>query len=673
MQFRSLTVLALIAFSASAGAQRPDGSPVARSTARANARPDTNVFLVLPFSVSAPADLQYLGEGIVDILHMTLDRVGSMRIENAPATRRQLTLEMASEIPAPSASAIRSAASLARDIGAGRVMKGSIIALGSNVRIQAEVFDAVTNKPLFTAESRADVKNVDAAVDSLAARILARRMVPASERKRLATGEFETKSAGALQAFLIARQHWLRAERRIAADSLKSALHQDTTFGRAYLLLHRIAGAGGALGLPSTVAILKAALEHEAHYPERVRAELQLVVTQLQQQRVQAMALGQEMARRYPDDPDIAFRLADLYFHFGLNLGEPVDRAAAAFRRAFAFDDQDPELLNHAPSVFELAGDTVEARAIESRCQRLRLCNPGGPVDRVYRGDDPQRTLIGPDSAFAGPNAFFALTSDRDPGRVLAAYDTLGVIQGSPTHDRRLRATWYMVRAEVALARGQYERSWAFLDSAKALDLEIPARRYLNHLVAGIHGASLPTRFDPSNTLLMLTVGWWASVRASPDSAETILRQLENRQWPDSAIGAATATALRGILALRGGDTSRAIQLLTQARANHKRFTANRTATPGAWLAMKLAELEAARGNYAAARLNMLDMEPANFYVPFLGDAEELRARIALATGDTLTAKTSLKKMIAVWENADAVLQPRVAAARATLARLDNK
>jgi len=92
---------------------------------------------------------------------------------------------------------------------------------------------------------------------------------------------------------------------------------------------------------------------------------------------------------------------------------------------------------------------------------------------------------------------------------------------------------------------------------------------------------------------------------------------------------------------------------------------------PGAWLGLKLAELEAARGDYAAARLNLADVFPATFYVPFIGDAEELRAKVALATGDTSAAKVALKKMIGVWENADAVLQPRVAAARATLAKLE--
>jgi ATP/maltotriose-dependent transcriptional regulator MalT len=95
--------------------------------------------------------------------------------------------------------------------------------------------------------------------------------------------------------------------------------------------------------------------------------------------------------------------------------------------------------------------------------------------------------------------------------------------------------------------------------------------------------------------------------------------------------------------------------------------------TPGAWLGLKLAELEAARGDWAAARLNLADVSTADFYVPFIGDAEELRAKVALATGDTAAAKKALIKMIGVWENAEAVLQPRVAAARATLARLEAK
>jgi hypothetical protein len=657
-----LAVLTLCAVAQVARAQGPDGLP----PRRASARPDTNVFVVLPFTVSAPENLKYLGEGIVELLDMSLDGIGRMRIEAAPVTRRRLSLEVAAE----------GGATVAREIGAGRMIMGTVTALGSEVRIHAEVYDVINNRRLFTVESRADVKSVEAAVDSLAARILARRLVPASERARLAAGEYETRSPGALQAFLVARHHWLRAERRVAADSLKSALHQDTTFGRAYLLLQRISGLGTVPGLPATAVILRAALEHKQKYPERIRAELDLAVAQSHQERQFALRLAGDLVGRYPNDPDIAFRMADVQFHYGLNLGEPLDKVVRAFRRAIAFDDQDPELLDHFPVILQLAGDTAGAREIQRRCARLGLCDePGeGLEDRAYRGEDPRLLLTGPDSNYVPSPALHILWND-DAARALSAIDAIASIQAGVSRQPGIRAVAYLLRSNVALARGQYERAWAFLDSASAFDRPAPPYRFLTHLVTGTHREGLPTVSAQSGTDILMSAGWWAAVRQPPDSAEIILRRLEtNRPWADSAKAAATAVALRGILALRAGDTSRAIRLLTQARSNHKRNTyPNRMTTPGAWLGLKLAELHAVRGDYAAARLNLADVFPANFYVPFIGDAEELRAKVALATGDTAAAKASLRKVIGVWENADDVLQPRVAAARTTLARLEAK
>jgi tetratricopeptide (TPR) repeat protein len=672
MKHRLFGVLALCAAAQVVRGQLPNGSLA--GPARANVRPDTNVFVVLPFTVSAPANLQYLGEGMVELLDMSLDGVGSMRIEAAPAARRRLSLEVANEGGARSpAEGIRGARAIALEVGAGRVITGTVTALGSEVRIRAQVYDPINNRPQFTVETRADLKNVEAAVDSLASRILARRLVPANERTRLLAGEYETRSPSALQAFLVARHQWLRGERRVAAESLKSAIHQDSTFGRAYLLLARVSGAEAIPGVPSQPAVVQAAIQHIAKYPERVRAELELAAANIRQERLSSLRLAEILARRYPNDPDIAFRLADAQFHYGLNLGEPLDKVIRIFRRALAFEDVDPEAVDHFRVILEWAGDTTGAREVQRQCvARYGLCSEPDFEERAYRGEELQRLLTGRDTAYLPLQAMHLLSKD-DPTRALAVIDGMASIQTGATRESQIRGSAYLLRSNVALARGQYERAWAFLDSARALDRGFLPYRFLTHLVTGTHPEGLPSLPAQPGTDILLTQAWWAAVRQPPDSAENNLRKLEtNRPWADSARAAATAVALRGILALRAGDTVRAIRLLTQARSNHKRNTAgNRMTMPGAWLGLKLAELEAARGDYAAARLNLADVFPATFYVPFIGDAEELRAKVALATGDTSAAKVALKKMIGVWENADAVLQPRVAAARATLAKLE--
>ena len=57
----------------------------------------------------------------------------------------------------------------------------------------------------------------------------------------------------------------------------------------------------------------------------------------------------------------------------------------------------------------------------------------------------------------------------------------------------------------------------------------------------------------------------------------------------------------------------------------------------------------------------------------FRADAEELRGQIAEQQGDTVAAIRAYRNFTDLWKDADPDLQPRVAAARAVLARLERR
>lgn len=612
--------------------------------------------MVVPFVVTGPPSVQYLGESMAELLHMALDGVGGMRIEYAASTLRRLS---ALEQPGDA----QAAAGVALELGAGRVIAGRVVAVGNELRLRADVFDAVRKRLLFSVEGRAEMSNVASAVDSLAARILARRLISSRERARLIAGEFAIKSPAALIAYLVARRHALRGERRVAADSLKTALRLDPDFGLAHLHLLRLENAqDGITGVAGgSQAILSGALARKERFSERVRRQLEIHDAFAQGERIRAMGLSEALADRFPDDPDVAFQRADLFFHFGLNLGEPHERAVAAFRRAMSFDDQDPELLNHFPGILAAYGDTVSSREVAQRCRALGLCPPAlGQVDSLYLPPRSHHLLA---------------TWPEDPARGLAATDSLAAIQTRPNRGRELRAQAYLLRSNVALARRQDALSWALLDSARALGSDFPGYRLVNHIVTGIPSSEGMPELLPflgGGMVSLQVLAWWSAARGPADSAEAVFRRLENRPWPDSAMGAAVARGLRGFLALRQGDTNRARVLLVRARSNQmRRSVPNRFVLPSTFLALTLAEIDAARGDWSAARLHLADVYPLYEHVPFIGDAQELRAKVALALGDSTAAKAHLRNFIAVWEKADPVVQPRVEAARIMLARFE--
>ena len=66
-----------------------------------------------------------------------------------------------------------------------------------------------------------------------------------------------------------------------------------------------------------------------------------------------------ELRRRYPDDAEAAYVEGESYYHFGLFVGEPRQRALEAFERGIRLDPGLPENYNHAIELHSTAGDTV--------------------------------------------------------------------------------------------------------------------------------------------------------------------------------------------------------------------------------------------------------------------------------------------------------------------------
>jgi hypothetical protein len=73
----------------------------------------------------------------------------------------------------------------------------------------------------------------------------------------------------------------------------------------------------------------------------------------------------------------------------------------------------------------------------------------------------------------------------------------------------------------------------------------------------------------------------------------------------------------------------------------------------------------------ADTRLNLASF--ATGLVLERAEAEELRAQIAEQRGDSVTALRAYRNFIELWKDADPELQPRVAVARAAVARLERR
>ena len=667
-RFLALCALFALLWSDAASAQCPDGSapPDGRmERCGSRVRIDTNAFLVLPFEVSGPESVRYLRESMIDLLYMALDGVGGMRVEYAPTTLRRV-----SQLGNLS---VVDKAFLARELGAGRLISGRVVALGSDVRIRADVYDATRGRLQYSLQRRASLENVAAAVDSLAAEVFANRGVPSAERRRLLMGEYATRSPKALHAYLIARQHSRRGERRAAADSLKSTLREDPDFGLAHDLLHRLESAElNSTGLDAET-IYRRARERLTKFPERV----QMVFDRRRADREGYLGWARGLSERFPADPDAAFYLADAYFHVGLNLGVPRAEVLATFRRAMELDDADPELLLHFVVLAMEDGDSASAKLTYEKCHAIApmLCREDLAFRAIFRREDPRALVAGRDTAIVDQNHLLMRLSAFDLAGGLALTDAFAQLQ-TQRQSPSARAEAYVVRSNVALARGQFALADALLDSAEAFGPRRAALRMLHNIVTGTRESDATNATWNSGAMTPLAMrAWWSVLRQPPDSSEAYLAMLDRYSAPVHAeFARAMGVGLRGLRALRAGDTSAALDHFARMRLNNRRPTIPlRNVLPSAALALLHARIEAARGNFGRARVLLADLYPINDYVPLIGDVEESRAHVALALGDSTAARQHLNNLVAVWEKADQPLQSRVASARSTLAALERR
>ena len=110
--------------------------PLARSIgASSNTDPSATTIAVLPFSVRGGASVQYLGDGIVNLLGAALDGAGSLRPVDARATFAAVGETSRSVTSDP-----RHSAQVASRLGAGMFVLGDVVEAGGRLQIQAAVY-----------------------------------------------------------------------------------------------------------------------------------------------------------------------------------------------------------------------------------------------------------------------------------------------------------------------------------------------------------------------------------------------------------------------------------------------------------------------------------------------------------------------------------------------------
>ena len=326
---------------------------------------DPGLVAVLPFRVTgADSALRYLREGMLDLLAVKLTGEGGPRAVDPRAVlngMRRGASSTADDLTPDAALAV------ARGVGAGRLVDGSIVGTPSHLILTASVITV----PGGGTRSRASVAGPADSLPVLVDRLTAQLLAGEAGKTELAT----LTALPALRAYLDGQASLRTGRFQPAFRSFDQSLHLDSGFALAAMGLNEAAGwfggddhEGRGIRLawaardqlsPGDRALLVG--QAGPHYPAWSSP------AEILSAREQAVALA-------PERPEAWYQLGDMYYHQGALLGvdEPLEKAAAAFRRALELDSSAVKTTPYAEPLehlFELAaeeGDTATVRRLGS-------------------------------------------------------------------------------------------------------------------------------------------------------------------------------------------------------------------------------------------------------------------------------------------------------------------
>jgi tetratricopeptide (TPR) repeat protein len=557
---------------------------------------------------------------------------------------------------------------------AGLVLFGSVTPSGSEVRVQADLFDVtsgerVASVDLSEAADRMDRLADDTAVDLLR-QLSGTRTLGATRRMSIGTS-----SLRALRAFLTGEQHYRRSEMDSAQVEYEHAAGIDTAFGLAYNRLGIVNGwLHGAADSSSINNRLRAGrftaglvprdsllLMGDSAFGAALLASTDTATARLGKR---AVAMLREAAERYPDDPQVWYSLGDAKLHLPSAAQVMAAEMLGDFQRAVALDSLFAPAYIHAIELAVVERDTVLAHRLAARF--LTLSRHGSESEHLEALSQWLQTGTEKlDTTAMTGNAAHLLAQalpfypDSIESGVLVSRVFLRhrqAIGASDSHARHHVASALAVRGRLREAAAVGVLTPDFVAEFSILDA---------YPVDSIDAVVATWTAGPVSAA-RLAFGWWGHRRDSA-AIRNHLTRLESSRGQDREDTEVAESILLGrlLLSVIKGDDSAAARL-----ANEYRPTSCLRACDGPHLI--LGRFFAESGDLAQAARWL--SPPHHTVVPPLTTAFALeRGRIAERRGSEALARREFEYVVGMWRGADPTLAPLVAEARAALARLSKR
>ena len=338
---------------------------------------------MVPFRIaSSDSSLAYLHEGMVDLFAAKLNGEGGPQSVDPRSTIRLWRAAAEGRADLPEAEVLR----LARRLGAGRLLTGSVIGTSERLVLSAAVLDVATGRTQLQATVDGRYDSLPYLVDRLTGQLLALGAAVQSQRLSSLT----STSLPAIRAYLAGQAAFRNGRFEEAVQRFNEATQLDSTFALAGMELAHAAGWLISGGEDAEARGLRLAVAGRERLGQGDRALLEVSSGQWSG----APDMFQKWhaaASAYPERPEVWYGLGDSYFHWGLLAGmsDPLRRAGEAFRRGWVLDSSstsDSMLPRQSPVLAEPLGHMIElAQIAGDAAEGPRLVALGLAVDSTNR------------------------------------------------------------------------------------------------------------------------------------------------------------------------------------------------------------------------------------------------------------------------------------------------
>jgi eukaryotic-like serine/threonine-protein kinase len=348
--------------------------------ARAAARPlDPNLVAVLPFrTAGADPSVQYLRQGMVDLLQAKLTGEGGPRAADTRSVLAAVRDAGGGDAQDLSEDAV---ADVARKVGAGRVLQGSIVGSADHLVMNASLVSVPGGKTLTQTSVAGPKDSLFILIDRLTAQLLALGAGASSAQLSALT----TTNLDALRAYLDGVAAYRRGAFQNSTPLLARAVELDSTFALALSALIESDGWHPATTDMDRIRGLA------WRYRDRLNPQDQLFLSLRLGSRYPKttpwtvrIADAEHAVQAIPESADAWYYLGDDLFHFGrlADIPEPELRARQAFEQAFQRDSLYGGPIQHLASLTHAAGDTAAQRLWSRRLIALDSAGEGVPMVR---------------------------------------------------------------------------------------------------------------------------------------------------------------------------------------------------------------------------------------------------------------------------------------------------